>query len=208
MRNRLFTNRKIIIDLLIVVVIAVMAVFVYYRVDQMMDNPKESEKAAAGSTQNNPQEEITQTPLEQEQNEFEAQSALAFNLTNLDGARVALSDFLGNAVMVNFWASWCPPCRAEMPLIQEYAAANQEQLVVLAINAGEENQTVQNFVASQSFEDLNFLLDPTNSVADLYRVPGLPTSLFIDAEGLLQSIHIGELDEDLLTTYLAGIGVK
>jgi len=208
MRNRLFTNRKLIIDILMVVVIAAMAVLVYYRVDQVIDYEKESEKAATGSTQNNPQEEMTQTPLEQEPTEFDAEPALAFNLVNLDGESVALSDFLGNAVMVNFWATWCPPCRAEIPLIQEYAAANQGQLVVLAINAREENHTVQNFVDSQNFEDVNFLLDPTNSVADLYRVPGLPTSLFIDAEGLLQGIHIGELDEDLLTTYLAGIGVK
>lgn len=208
MRNRLFTNRKFIIDILLVVVIAAMAVLVYYRVDQMIDNQKESEEAAAESTLNYPQEEMTQTPHEQEPTELEAQPALAFNLVNLDGESVALSDFLGNAVMVNFWATWCPPCRAEMPLIQEYAAANQGQLVVLAINAGEENHTVQDFVDSQNFEDVNFLLDLTNSVADLYRVPGLPTSLFIDAEGLLQGIHIGELDEDLLTTYLAGIGVK
>ena len=208
MRNRLFTNRKFIIDILMVVVIVAMAVLVYYRVDQMIDNQKESEEAAAESTQNNPQEEMTQTPHEQEPTELEAKPALAFNLVNLDGESVALSDFLGNAVMVNFWATWCPPCRAEMPLIQEYAAANQGQLVVLAINAGEENHTVQDFVDSQNFEDVNFLLDLTNSVADLYRVPGLPTSLFIDAEGLLQGIHIGEMDEDLLTTYLAGIGVK
>lgn len=195
-----------------VVVIAAMAVFVYYRVVQMINNQKASEesttKSSSESSQNNSQEEMTQTPLEQEPTELEAQPALAFTLANLDGERVALSDFLGIAVMVNFWATWCPPCRAEMPLIQEYAAANHGQLVVLAINAGEENNIVQHFVDGQNFEDLNFLLDPTNSVADLYRVPGLPTSLFIDAEGLLQSVHIGELDEDLLTAYLAEIGVK
>jgi hypothetical protein len=51
-------------------------------------------------------------------------------------------------------------------------------------------------------------MDPSNSVSDLYRVPGLPTSLFIDAEGLLQGVHIGELNEAYLAEYLAGIGVK
>jgi thiol-disulfide isomerase/thioredoxin len=136
------------------------------------------------------------------------QPALDFSLESLEDRNISLSDFKGTPVMVNFWATWCPPCRAEMPLIQSYAEANRDEVVILAVNAGEDKATVESFATAQDLDDLVFLLDPDNSVASLYRIPGFPTSLFIDAEGMLTAAHIGELNEDLLIQYLAKIGVK
>jgi len=208
MKNRPSKNRKYIIDILIIIVILAMAAIIYYRVDQMIDDRKSSEDEIEAVSKNTPEAIISPTSDEQAPTQPSVVPALGFNLSNLDGENVALSDHLGKAVMVNFWATWCPPCRNEMPIIQDFAAAHPDGLVVLAINAGEESLEVENFVNSHNLDAINFLMDPTNSVSDLYRVPGLPTSLFIDAEGLLQNVHIGELNEAYLAEYLAGIGVK
>jgi len=208
MKNRPNKNRKYIIDILIVITILVMTAIIYYRVDQIIDCRNASEDEIQAVSQNTPEVTISLELAEQPPTQSSAVPALGFNLNNLDGEDIALSDHLGKAVMVNFWATWCPPCRNEMPIIQNFAAVHPDQLVVLAINAGEGSPEVENFVNSHNLDAINFLLDPTNSVSDLYRVPGLPTSLFIDAEGLLQGVHIGELNEAYLAEYLAGIGVK
>lgn len=68
------------------------------------------------------------------------------DLFTLDGKPVALEDYQGTPMLVNFWATWCPPCLAEMPLFQSYAERYDDRLVVLAINAGEDESVVRNFV--------------------------------------------------------------
>jgi thiol-disulfide isomerase/thioredoxin len=202
-----------ILDVLLVVGIAAMGLFVYYRISQMLSDREQDADGSSPETINQPTSFPTDTLVEsykseQQEQEIEAQPALDFQLVNLKGNDTSLSDFLGTPVMVNFWATWCPPCRAEMPLIQEFAAELQGDFVVLAVNVGEEKPIIESFVEAQNLGDLIFLLDPTNSVASLYRVPGFPTSLFIDEVGMLQAVHIGEVDRDLMTNYLAKIGVE
>jgi thiol-disulfide isomerase/thioredoxin len=202
-----------ILDVLLVVGIAAMGLFVYYRINQMLSDREQDAAGSSPETINQPTSFPTVTVVEsyksdQQEQEIEAQPALDFQLVNLKGNDTSLSDFLGTPVMVNFWATWCPPCRAEMPLIQEFAAEHQGHFVVLAVNVGEEKPIIESFVEAQNLDDLIFLLDPTNSVASLYRVPGFPTSLFIDEVGMLQAVHIGEVDRDLMTNYLAKIGVE
>jgi thiol-disulfide isomerase/thioredoxin len=202
-----------ILDVLLLVGIAAMGLFVYYRINQMLSDREQDADGSSPETINQPTSFPTDTLVEsyksdQQEQEIEAQPALDFQLVNLKGNDTSLSDFLGTPVMVNFWATWCPPCRAEMPLIQEFAAEHQGDFVVLAVNVGEEKPIIESFVEAQNLDDLIFLLDPTNSVASLYRVPGFPTSLFIDEVGMLQAVHIGEVDRDLMTNYLAKIGVE
>lgn len=127
-------------------------------------------------------------------------------LLDLEGDPIGLSSFKGRAVLVNFWATWCPPCLEEMPLIEAYAEKYKEELVVLAINAGEDAAVVRNFVANYDF-NFNILLDPTNSAAKNYHVYGYPTTMFFDIEGNIQATHIGELNEDLLIYYLSRIDI-
>jgi thiol-disulfide isomerase/thioredoxin len=209
MLEKYLKSKKWILDILLVIAIVGMGLFVYHRFNQRIkNNPQKTDKDLGETSQNADEVAVDESDIDQTAAEIKAEPALPFNLENLKGENVALSDFLGKPVMVNFWATWCPPCRKEMPIIQEFAAANQGELIVLAVNAGEDKATVQNFVENQSFPNLNFLLDPTNSVAVLYGVPGYPTSLFIDAEGLLRTGHIGELDETLLINYLTMIGVE
>ena len=130
-----------------------------------------------------------------------------FKLPNLAGQTVAVSDFKGKVVMVNFWASWCAPCRDEMPLIQKFADLYEQDMVVLAVNAGEDEATVRQFIDEFGL-DFAILLDPPNIVANLYRVYAYPTTMFIDRDGVWQATHIGELNDVLLTRYLTEIGLE
>lgn len=196
-----------IIDISLVVIILVMGFFVYLQLDRLVAFVRgwseEPSTESAGSSENEILSTNTPAPDENEQNQVEAPD---FKLENLNGETVALSDYRGSVVLVNFWATWCPPCRAEMPLLQEVADRYDQEMVVFAVNSGEEEAVVRNFVETTGL-DLLFLLDPNNSVATLYRVRGFPTSLFIDEDGILQATHIGELDETLLLSYLQKVGV-
>lgn len=196
-----------VIDISLVVIIIVMGFFVYLQLDRLVDFVRGwSENTSVESTVNS-ENEIPPTVTPAPDNEDQAPAeAPDFQLVNLEGETVALSDHRGSVVLVNFWATWCPPCRAEMPLLQEFAERYDQQMVVLAVNSGEDEPVVRNFVETTGL-DLVFLLDPTNSVATLYRVRGFPTSLFIDENGILQATHIGELDETLLMSYLQKVGV-
>jgi len=129
------------------------------------------------------------------------------DLFTLDGKPVALEDYQGTPMLVNFWATWCPPCLAEMPLFQSYAERYDGRLVVLAINAGEDEPVVRNFVDQHGFE-LTFLLDPTSAVVHQNKIFGFPTTLFFNESGELVKTHIGELNADLIERYLLLLGLN
>jgi peroxiredoxin len=128
----------------------------------------------------------------------------AFTLANVDGEQVALSDHMGQPIILNFWATWCGPCRIEMPELQAAYEANQDQgLVILALDRDESAQTVSRF-----FDELNLtftpLLDDGGEVARRYGVGGnLPASIFINPEGQITAIHRGLMDQNLIEAYLA-----
>jgi cytochrome c biogenesis protein CcmG/thiol:disulfide interchange protein DsbE len=114
-----------------------------------------------------------------------------FQLPNLEGQSISLSDFRGEPVLVNFWASWCLPCRYEMPFIQEvYEEWSASGLVVLAINKGESLSTAKDFMQSYN---LSFpaLLDINQDVALEYNIWSIPTTFFIDKDGIIQAIKVG-----------------
>ncbi|MFZ5918725.1 MAG: TlpA family protein disulfide reductase [Chloroflexota bacterium] len=124
-----------------------------------------------------------------------------FTLTDLDGNPISLSDFRTKIVLINFWATWCPPCRAELPAIEAaYRAA--DDLVVLAVNFQEPPEDVRSFVASQ---ELTFpvLLDDSGSVALTYRSRALPVSYFVDAQGIITAVHVGQMSQEMVNQYLA-----
>ncbi len=116
-----------------------------------------------------------------------------FTLETLDGQSVTLSDLRGQAVVVNFWASWCPPCRAEMPAIQDmYADYAGRGLVVLAVNAASQDTLAdtQSFITENNLT-FPVLLDTTGSINTLYGVTSLPTTFFIGPDGVINEIVIG-----------------
>ncbi len=116
-----------------------------------------------------------------------------FTLQTLDGQPIELSDLRGKVVLVNIWASWCPPCRAEMPAIERTWQDFRDQgFIVLAVNSTAQDQlpTVQAFVAQNSLT-FPIPLDDSGEVTRLYRVASLPTSFFIGRDGVIREVVIG-----------------
>ena len=116
-----------------------------------------------------------------------------FQLPDLEGRTVSLSDFHGMPVLLNFWATWCGPCRAEMPFIQdvfEDKKFSEKGLVILAVNLGESRSKVEQFMETYglSFE---VLLDTSQDVGQAYNIRGIPTTFFIDKDGIIKDIKIG-----------------
>jgi len=131
--------------------------------------------------------------------------AADFTLPNLAGQTVSLADFKGQPVILNFWATWCGPCEAEMPEInQAYLAHKEDGLVVLAINLQEHPDTIKSFV---NYYDLEFtiLLDRDEKVGKLYGARALPTTYFIDRAGVIVHTYYGQMDEEALAIGLRKI---
>jgi peroxiredoxin len=129
--------------------------------------------------------------------------AYDFALPDLDGKVVSLSDFSGRPAIVNYWATWCAPCRIEMPELQQAYETYQDQgLVVLAVNQGEQEQQVRAF-----FEELDLtitpLLDSDTEVGEAYGAIGLPATYFIDETGKVTAVHRGILTGGQIEAYLA-----
>jgi peroxiredoxin len=126
------------------------------------------------------------------------QTASDFHLSSLDGEPVALSDYRGQVVVVNLWATWCPPCKAEMPAINTfYKAYRDEGFVVLAVNSQEDAATVQTFIQANGFS-FPVLLDQQAEVINRYQVRGLPTTFIIDRDGIIRYVHTGAITENQL----------
>ena len=133
------------------------------------------------------------------------QAAPDWTLPDLDGAQVSLSDYRGQAVMMTFWATWCGYCRMGIPhMVDLYAERAEEGFVILALDMREDRQTVR---AYADVMDMRFpiLLDAHGEVAGRYYVRGIPTSVFVDREGIVQWVHIGVLSEEQLREYAAGL---
>ncbi len=130
------------------------------------------------------------------------QAATDFTVTTLDGQTMKLSDFRGHPVVLNFWASWCGPCREEMPLLSKtYEEQKDSGLVVLAVNVQESAATARRY-AEQNKLPFTIALDEKGEISGLYRVRSLPTTYFIDAEGVIQSWQTGTLSKMLLDRHL------
>ena len=116
-----------------------------------------------------------------------------FTLETLDGETITLSDLRGKAILLNFWASWCPPCRAEMPAFQQaYTDYKDQDFVILAVNATlQDNLADINNFSSEFGLNFPILLDTAGEANRLYQVQSLPTSFFIDKEGIITEVVIG-----------------
>jgi len=129
-----------------------------------------------------------------------------FTLKDIEGTEIALNNQRGKVVLINFWATWCPPCRQEMPGIQNVFEKHQGELVVLAIDNDEPEDLVREFQQALGLT-FNILLDPAARVQLQYQIRSYPTSLFIDENGIIQIVHIGLMTETQLEGYLAQMGL-
>lgn len=119
--------------------------------------------------------------------------APGFQLQSLDGQTISLSDLRGSPVLLNFWATWCGPCRLEMPFLQEVYEDQEwaaRGLVMLAVNLQEPGETVRKFVEENGFT-FTVLLDTGGEVGNLYNISGIPTTYFIDNDGIIKNVKMG-----------------
>ncbi|RMF01767.1 MAG: hypothetical protein D6768_09860, partial [Chloroflexi bacterium] len=131
--------------------------------------------------------------------------APAFELVNLQGQPVSLADYRGRPVILNFWATWCVPCRTEMPLLQAAADQHQaEDLAVVGINFEESPSLVEPYVAELGLT-FDILYDEGGEANQTYMVNGLPTTFFIDREGIIRHVQIGQLHPENMEQLLGKI---
>ncbi|CAG9621884.1 TlpA family protein disulfide reductase [Sutcliffiella rhizosphaerae] len=121
-----------------------------------------------------------------------------FELSTLDGSTAKLSDYKGKKVILNFWATWCGPCRAEMPEMQKFSEEN-EDIVMLAVNLTESEKNVDNVrkYVEEGGYTFPILLDEKGTFRH-YEVLTMPTTYFIDSEGAVSIKHIGPMTYELM----------
>ncbi|MCG7342996.1 thiol-disulfide oxidoreductase ResA [Sporosarcina sp. ACRSL] len=128
-----------------------------------------------------------------------------FELVDLEGNKHRLSDYKGQGVFLNFWGTWCPPCKREMPYIEDqYQAFKEKGVHVLSVNIGESNLKVDTF---RDQYDLTFpiVIDKTKDVRDLYNIVPLPTTFLIDKDGKIKKIITTEMTEEEIISYMESI---
>ncbi len=139
--------------------------------------------------------------------QFRGSPAPDFDLPSLNGENLKLSDLRGKAVLINFWTVWCGPCKEEMPLLESLSKKHSENLIVLAINEGDSATDAEKFLQEENLK-IAVLLDENRKIGDEYKLGGYPTSIFIDEEGIIQAIYLGEMSQKELKRNLRLIGIK
>lgn len=132
-----------------------------------------------------------------------------FELQATDGTKVKLADLKGKKVILNFWATWCPPCKQEMPEMQKFYEKNKQDVVIAAVNYTPSERAngeakVKNF-ASENGLTFPILLDTTSAVSNTYKVISLPTSYFVDTKGVIRQKYIGPMTEAFMEKTVKGL---
>lgn len=127
-----------------------------------------------------------------------------FTLQDQAGNEVTLSDSFGQPLLLYFWTTWCPPCQAELPVIEAtYQEYKDQGFRVLAVNVQEQPAQVQTFI-QESGLTLPTVLDETGAVAKRYRVRGLPTSFFVNPQGAITAVQVGAMSPQVLEQFTTG----
>ena len=119
--------------------------------------------------------------------------AIDFTLKDMKGQSVKLSSLRGKVVVLDFWASWCVPCKKELPALDGLAkryAAEKKDVVIVAVNIDKDRAKAQKFLANAKVS-LRCALDPDGGVASRYDLPTMPTSFVIDKKGIIRHVHAG-----------------
>lgn len=122
--------------------------------------------------------------------------------STIGGEEFATNDLRGKVVVVNAFASWCGPCRVETPELVKYYQDNQDKVVLIGLNIGENEAAVLGY-QQDFFIPYPLVLDPGGKIAEQFRPRGLPTTWFIDPQGVVQSIHLGPLTAELMAQITA-----
>ena len=144
-----------------------------------------------------PATSVAETDADQELTPITGQPAApGFDLKDPEGRPQRLADYRGKPLILNFWATWCPPCREEMPSLERAARAlAADGIAVVAVNVGEDPKTVAAFLEDEPIA-LPLPLDTDTKVAQSYHMKGLPATFVIDAEGRIAYRALGSRDWD------------
>jgi thiol-disulfide isomerase/thioredoxin len=126
-------------------------------------------------------------------------------LENIKTGTESLTDYLGQVVLVNNWATWCPPCKAEMPSLQRfYETHADEGFTIVAINAGDDRSPVEQFIKDYGLT-FSVWLDPNGAALNAFRNANLPSSYVIDRAGIVRYAWTGEISYEILEEYIAPV---
>lgn len=163
-----------------ILIIALMAIAIVQALDKK-EEPKESNEAVA-------------------QGPKEGLKAPDFELKTLTGETVKLSSLKGKKIMLNFWATWCGPCKAEMPAIEQLSKEVDSDVAILAVNI-DPQLDVKGFVEKNGIT-FPILLDEEDEVNAMYQIISIPTTYFIDSKGIIQDKFIGAMPHDAMVQYI------
>lgn len=188
--------KKIIWAILGIALLWIIADFSYGMIQE-----KQTQKQAEEQTQQIKEEK--QADLEEGNNA--GQLAYDFEAEDMDGNAVKLSDYRGKKVFLNFWASWCPPCKIEMPHLKAFSE-EQEDVVILGVNVTTSETDLDNVTEFLNTYDIGYTnLYGSQKMFNLYRVQSLPTSYIIGKDGVIHERIVGPVTQDGLTEKFAAI---
>lgn len=187
--------KKALIAAIVAIALIVFSVYTIYN-SESSNSKTDSSISITGDKNNTSNQTIEVTP-----NNIKTK-AIDFSLKDLNGNELSLSDLKGKKVFLNFWATWCPPCKAEMPDIEKlYQETKDSELVIVSVEIGEPLNTVKSFIDSNKY-NFKVLIDPDQSVATKYNITSIPTSYFIDEDGNIVSKHVGGMNVNQMKAYI------
>ena len=181
-------NKKIVLGVVVVIIIAAII---------FIQNPFKKSETIIGELQNN---ENTGLDI--------GQQAPDFILKSLDGKNMQLSSFRNKkAAVVNFWATWCPPCREEMPAFEDIFVNNKDKITILGVDLQESERAIRDFLLGIPVT-YPLLLDPNSEVKKLYNVFTQPVTYFIDKDGIIVDKKFGPLTPKEIEDKFAKLGIQ
>jgi cytochrome c biogenesis protein CcmG, thiol:disulfide interchange protein DsbE len=127
-----------------------------------------------------------------------------FNANTLNGENVQIGGGTGMSYVLNFWATWCPPCKAELPELDEFANAHTEDVQLYAINIEESENTIMDFLQNNGYS-LPVLLDADGSISQEFRVRAVPTTIIVDSQGVIRYRKTGGVTKEELEKVLSNL---
>ncbi|MBP2242831.1 peroxiredoxin [Cytobacillus eiseniae] len=186
-----FTTRKLMVTNVVIIQSVVIFAFAvmcsYFLVNLILNNDKPKVNTATTKT--------VEVGLQ------EGNKAPDFVLKSLEDTNVKLSDLQGKKLILNFWATWCPPCKAEIPHMQEfYATRDKSNVEILAINLTTSEKNSENVKEFMEERNVTFpvLLDEEGDIGTLYQAITIPTSYFIDSHGIIRKKIVGPMDKEMM----------
>jgi cytochrome c biogenesis protein CcmG, thiol:disulfide interchange protein DsbE len=133
--------------------------------------------------------------------------APVFSLPDIQGTTIRLDQYLGKVVILNFWATWCVPCKEEMPILNDYGLEHPDSVAILGIAVDDSEESVRSYM-----DEINIgypiVIDNTGVVGSVYHVVGYPTTYFVDAKGIIRGKYIGLMTLRILQQNLIPLGIN